>query len=144
MALIEGFGDEVVCVIAIISLALTAVMVWASTSVTDRPRSTIVISGRVTDAGSFVLDDGLLDELGSPAVPSSVPPGHTDGRQGDGENDTTVQNRSANAAEEAVETDEDIRTKPDAIKIKLKFVNDSDKAVDGRLGEKLKDFKRLA
>jgi hypothetical protein len=150
MALVEGFGDEVVCVIAIVSLALTAVIVWVSTSVADRPRSTIVISGRVTEAGSFVVDDGLLDEYASPGLgaASSVPPGSTEppgpgGRDGAGEADAAAQD-SANAipAEEPVETDEEIRARPDAIKIKLKFVNDSDKSVDGRLGEKLKEFKR--
>ncbi|CAG0914775.1 unnamed protein product [Notodromas monacha] len=139
MALIEGFGDEVLCIFALVFVIMVAAVVWASTSVSDRPRAAVELSdpGVRSSVNPLLLmsDEHLLGgAVGD--IPTSESPGNQS------ESNPATGEPEVGPEAEPSRPEDDVGSHPDAIKIKLKYVNDSDKSVSGRLGEKLSDFKR--
>ena len=148
-SLVEGMGDEVLLFVATLVLGLTILLAWWSTHVSDRMRLQAVILQPIRsrdvheDHGEDRLEpEGhvaqvLFDEEGhvEEAVQDEAPTGHVVEEEESGSPEAKKEETEADEVEHHEES-------PDHVRIKLKFLNDSQREVVAPLTEELGRFKR--
>ncbi|XP_014246067.1 transmembrane and ubiquitin-like domain-containing protein 1 [Cimex lectularius] len=160
MPLIEGIGDEVVQFFGVLLAAVLGIFAWWSTNISDIPRiRTVLVLGRraqppperVTEVAApqvATTDDEVNKESSKESKLFSEPKearsgsdtqDAEDGQRPDEDPDRPLDDRPSD--ESRSENPPDIQP-PGNIRIRLKYLNDEQKLVEGKLQELLGDFKR--
>ncbi|KAK9503539.1 hypothetical protein O3M35_010075 [Rhynocoris fuscipes] len=162
MSLIEGIGDEVIQFLGLSLGILLAVIAWYSTRISDLPqiRAILIVETRpqTESEQQSSNSDVVQDESALPSVindNSSVNSNDNYSVAADGtpetvnvesDQDINLQPpREVNpeaTVSEPKETESSTENRTDNIRIRLKYLNDDQKLVDGRLQELLGDFKK--
>ncbi|VVC34799.1 Ubiquitin-related domain,Ubiquitin domain [Cinara cedri] len=171
MAIIEGFGDEVIQFFGILFIVVLIILIWMSTQVVDtqlfRGAAVFILERRSTrHTIDMTLEQRLTQSNASVPSISENPPTeivptnadiqtnssiNNDNPQDKNENSSSTENdvaerestmQSNELSQSTNDSSNDQQVYEDSIKIRLKYLNDNCRLVEGRLQENIGVFKR--
>ncbi|XP_008179811.1 transmembrane and ubiquitin-like domain-containing protein 1 [Acyrthosiphon pisum] len=163
MALVEGFGDEVIQFFGILFVVVLIVLLWMSTQVAEMQifRGAVFILERrtrrrhhdTTRAAPLVPNQSISEQSATETVPlndviqtnstlSNDNPENKNDNPVATKSDVTEQFNESSQSNDTNDIDNEPQIYEDSIRIRLKYLNDNCRLVQGRLQETIGVFKR--
>ena len=140
-SMVEGLGDEVLLFLFTIVVGLVVILAWWSTHVRETPRVEAVLVQPLR-SGVVVAEGIEPSEAFRRRNEGEIVFANPDMEEDEPEMETETEDVSGDDPVSLAEDGEDCATTEESVRIKLKFLNDSQREVTAPLNEKLGRFKR--